>query len=1120
MRNKSASYGPVSLGMRASTFALVLAAIALLLTPVCAAGPAGYTLTNGNSTVTIDPMSPTGMNSWVVDGINQLAEQWWYYRIGDTRAAVINALGDPSALQLSANTLTITYTGLYANMTIKYVLTGGPGGSGTSIISEQVWIKNDTAAVLPFHLYEYTDLNLNDTAYDDRAALLNPSTIGQWDGAIVSTESAAVGGITPPPNHWEVADAQTLADKLNSGSSVVLADASTPFVGDAAFSFQWDFSGDGSIPALGTQSLSKLKVLMRGGAIGDTVWYDSNGDGIKDSAEPGILGVKVTLAADFNRDGTVDYSTSTTTDQNGYYLFPNLPAGRYTITLDKTTLPSGVVQTFDYDGIATPDTATVDLMDGEVNLDVDFGYWQLASVGDRVWNDLNGNGVQDAGESGINGVTVVAKDTVDGSVVGTAVTAGDGIYQITGLKPGVYSIIVDNGSLPGGMTQTFDLDGYLDHSTIVTLAAGDNRTDADFGYWRPASLGDRVWIDANGDKTQDTGEAGINGVTVNLKDSGGSIIATTVTAGDGIYHFTNLAAGTYTVSVDANTLPLSMIQTYDLDQVLDNSTTVTIVLGDNRTDLDFGYRFIFVDQRPGILLVKTGPATASVGDSITYHFTVTNTGDTDLDITVNDPLLGGIIWQKAAVAPGEVNEFDANYVVKATDLTLKFTSSGTRGVMCVTPNPPPCPPPTSPAYVLVNTATATGVAPSGENVTSTSSCTTDITAPVGSIGDRVWNDLNANGVQDVGEPGINGVKLILRNGVGNIVGTTITSGDGTYHFTSIPAGAYSVTVSPFSLPSGMQETYELDHSPNGTTLVTLAAGENRTDADFGYVANRPRICLVKTGPATASVGDTITYHFKVTNTGNTVLNIVVNDPLLGGVIWQKAGVAPGAVNEFDRTYVVNSDSCGTRGMMCFTPQPPQCPTPDPCVLVNTAKATGISPLGGRVSSESSCTTTIVKPANYTTYTQGGWGARPNGANPGALLQSKFYRVYPNGCVMIGGNYKLKFYGASAIRDFLPQGGRPGMLRCSLVNPTTSPAGVFAGQVLALRLNVDFSNAGVTAPGLGSLRLRSGPLAGRTIAQVLAIAEQVLGGNASALPPGMSISQLNDIVDGINNSYDR
>src|SRR6185295_4464615 len=88
------------------------------------------------------------------------------------------------------------------------------------------------------------------------------------------------------------------------------------------------------------------------------------------------------------------------------------------------------------------------------------------------------------------------------------------------------------------------------------------------------------------------------------------------------------------------------------------------------------------------------------------------------------------------------------------------------------------------------------------------------------------------------------------------------------------------------------------------------------------------------------------------------------------------------------------------------------------------------------------------------------------------------------------------------------------------NATSSKAGVFAGQVLALQLNVDFSNAGKTRALLSTRKLASGPLKGYTVAQVLALANQVLGGATNLLPSGVTVTNLSDIVANINANYDR
>ncbi|MBU3012988.1 carboxypeptidase regulatory-like domain-containing protein, partial [Polaribacter vadi] len=117
------------------------------------------------------------------------------------------------------------------------------------------------------------------------------------------------------------------------------------------------------------------------GSIGDTVWYDTDGDGIKDASEAGLGGATVTL--DPGTPGDASDDLTTTTDANGNYLFDNLPAGPYTISVDVSTVTSGIpagetaadlVQTYDWDSVGTPNNSTINLGAGEDNLDQDFAY--------------------------------------------------------------------------------------------------------------------------------------------------------------------------------------------------------------------------------------------------------------------------------------------------------------------------------------------------------------------------------------------------------------------------------------------------------------------------------------------------------------------------------------------------------------------------------------------------------------------------------------------------------------------------------------------------------------------------------------------------------------------------
>ena len=109
-----------------------------------------------------------------------------------------------------------------------------------------------------------------------------------------------------------------------------------------------------------------------------------------------------------NLENTDTGDTYTTlTDENGNYVFGQLPAGNYTVSIDQTTLPGGLTNSTDPD-LGTQHEASLTLGSGEINLIQDFGYLPdtPGSIGNLVWNDVNANGVVDAGEAGIGDVTL------------------------------------------------------------------------------------------------------------------------------------------------------------------------------------------------------------------------------------------------------------------------------------------------------------------------------------------------------------------------------------------------------------------------------------------------------------------------------------------------------------------------------------------------------------------------------------------------------------------------------------------------------------------------------------------------------------------------------------------
>jgi hypothetical protein len=160
-----------------------------------------------------------------------------------------------------------------------------------------------------------------------------------------------------------------------------------------------------------------------------------------------------------------------------------------------------------------------------------------------------------------------------------------------------------------------------------------------------------------------------------------------------------------------------------------------------------------------------------------------------------------------------------------------------------------------------------------------------------------------------------------------------------------------------------------------------------------------------------------------------------------------------------------------------------------------------------------------------TYDEGSWSANSTATT---LLDNDFALVYAStgGIVTVGlptSGFTMGFDGSFAIRTYLPAPGPPAPLTSNITDPTTSPAGMFGGDVLALQLNVDFSNAGflVGTSGIpfGNLVLQnftSQPaLNGLTVSQFLGDANSCLGGGSCLY----SIGVMDTITFDLNASFD-
>ncbi|HVU15093.1 MAG TPA: SdrD B-like domain-containing protein, partial [Phototrophicaceae bacterium] len=569
-------------------------------------------------------------------------------------------------------------------------------------------------------------------------------------------------------------------------------------------------------------------------SIGDRVWIDINNNGVQDSGEDNYEGATVNL---LDQDGNV--IDTTTTDVNGNYLFDKLSPGQYGI---QVVLPAhyqfspqdqGGDDGKDSDvDFSTGKTVITTLDPDEHDLTWDAGIVPLVNIGNYVWVDIDNNGVQDGGEAGLPGVTVNLLDQ-DGNVISSQTTDVNGNYQFTDLPPGQYRIEVvlpDNYQFsPQDASGSDQTDSDVDFSTgrtiLFTEAPGTDDDTRDAGLVPLASIGDFVWRDNNGDGIQDGGEPGIPGVTVTLYNSHG-VVATQQTDSTGHYLFDLLPPGDYFIEVTAPTGYIHSPQDQgsddgqdsDVDTTTGRSNPTTLSPAENDLTWDAGLAPL-----------------ATIGDRVWVDANTNGIQDSNeqgmkgVRVNLLDGL-GNLLKSTTTDTQGNYtfeNLLPGSYIVQ---VVLP------KGYRFTTPDQG------SDDTVDSDVNTSTGRTP----VTTLDYGEIDLTwdagivlvpsaGALGTLGDTVWLDRNRNGVQDAGEPGIPNATVTLTLPGGTTV-TTVTDSNGKYLFTGLFPGDYTVTVDLNSLPSGLQQTYDLDGTLDSQTTVTLTSGEIFLDADFGYVS--------------------------------------------------------------------------------------------------------------------------------------------------------------------------------------------------------------------------------------------------------------------------------------------
>ncbi len=228
------------------------------------------------------------------------------------------------------------------------------------------------------------------------------------------------------------------------------------------------------------------------------------------------------------------------------------------------------------DGIAQPEGGAIAAVVAArlgADMSYDFGYRPTTSgatfrLGDYVFLDNNGNGIQDAGDAPVANARVELLNDA-GQVLRFTTSFLTGFYEFTGLTAGNYQV---RFTRPAGSTvvatvanagsdRGLDSDAAATSDPAVSQTAvfalnADNLT-VDAG-WKAATteppagtltLGDYVFLDNNRDGVQNAGDSAVAGATVELLNATGNTInpRTVTTGADGKYLFTGLTAGNYVV---------------------------------------------------------------------------------------------------------------------------------------------------------------------------------------------------------------------------------------------------------------------------------------------------------------------------------------------------------------------------------------------------------------------------------------------------------------------------------------------------------------------------------------------------------------------------------------------
>ncbi|MFT8246903.1 SdrD B-like domain-containing protein, partial [Roseomonas sp. BN140053] len=568
--------------------------------------------------------------------------------------------------------------------------------------------------------------------------------------------------------------------------------------------------------------------------VSGVAFTDSNGDGIQGTGENGRAGVAVQL---LNAAGTA--VASTTTGTGGAYSFTGVAPGTYQVQF---TAPAGTVFTtpdqggndaVDSDVNASGRTGTVTLASGGAITNLSAGLFTPVSIGGVAFTDTNGDGVQGTGEAGIAGQAVQLLNTA-GTAVASTTTGTGGAYSFTGVAPGTYQ--VQFTPLAGtsftaqdqGSNEAVDSDVNASGRTAaVTLASGGSIANLSAGSFTPATLGGTLFVDSNGDGIRGSGEAGLAGQAVQLLNTAGTAVASTITGTGGAYSFAGVTPGTYQVQFAAPAGSVFTAQNQGTDETLDSDAnaagrtgTITLVSGQTTGSVSAG-TFVPVTVSGVAFADANGDGVQGTGEGGLTGVTVRLLNSSDALVATTTTGAGGA-YSFAGVTPGT---YQVQFVAPA-GASFSAADQGGNDALDSDANPATG---RSPAFTLASGGSLANLS-AGLYTAAT-------------VSGVAFTDSNGDGVQNAGETGTSGVTVQLLNAGGTAVATATTGSNGAYNFTDVDPGTYQVRfVAPagtsFSArDQGGNDALDSDVGADGRSAsFTLASGGNLANLSAGTFA--------------------------------------------------------------------------------------------------------------------------------------------------------------------------------------------------------------------------------------------------------------------------------------------